>query len=207
MVFVGGSKLRSRPHQVAAGGYLLVTLIYCWGAALWGPGENADPDAPLGAGYAALMIVYVTTSWLGGTLHTIYLQLRVAKLEPEPRRLLPAPHSADPAVAAAVWRAGRRDEARRLFIENPAMAWELRIGRPDIERRQYNDGGLVDVNHVPATWLAYALQIPQPLADEIVAARGRHHGFSSPEELIVHCDGMTPERLAMIGDFLVFRPR
>ena len=105
-----------------------------------------------------------------------------------------------------MWRASRREEARRLLAGSPAKAWELRIGRPDIEGSQYNDGGLVDVNHVPADWLAYALQIPQTLANEIVAIRTRHHGFSSPDELIVHCDGMTPERLAMIGDFLIFRP-
>jgi hypothetical protein len=33
------------------------------------------------------------------------------------------------------------------------MAWELRIGRPDLPR-VYDDGGLIDVNHVPPQVLA-----------------------------------------------------
>jgi hypothetical protein len=86
------------------------------------------------------------------------------------------------------------------------MAWELRIGRPDIKNREYDDGGLVDVNHVPAAWLAYALQISPPPAEESIRARTVHEGLTSPEELILYCPGMTDDRLAMIRDLLVFRP-
>ena len=43
--------------------------------------------------------------------------------------------------------------ARRLQQDNPVLAQELKIGRPDLPRG-YDDGGLVDVNHVPAAILA-----------------------------------------------------
>ena len=46
-----------------------------------------------------------------------------------------------------------RREARRLQQDNPVLAQELKIGRPDLPRG-YDDGGLVDVNHVPAAILA-----------------------------------------------------
>ena len=39
-----------------------------------------------------------------------------------------------------------REKARELAAADPGLAKELRIGRPDLPR-QYNDGGLVDVDH------------------------------------------------------------
>jgi hypothetical protein len=206
-VFLGGWKLKSRPHLYAAGAYLLTNVFYFCGAVVAAPADTTGPDAPLGVGFGIVMVVFLTVAWLGGTLHTVFLQLLVARFAAEPVTAPTMPHSPDPAIAAATWRAGRRAEARQLLRSNPGMAWELRIGRPDIEGRQYDDGGLVDVNHVPSGWLAYALQLPQALADEIATARLRHQGFSTPEELVIYCAGMTPAQLAMIRDFLVFRPR
>ncbi|WP_430783531.1 ComEA family DNA-binding protein [Actinoplanes sp. G11-F43] len=113
----------------------------------------------------------------------------------------------DPALARAQWRAERREEARKLQAAQPSMAAELMIGRPDMPGRQYDDGGLVDVNHVPAEHLARHLHIDRPLADEIVAVRDLHHGLSSPDELIVYCDSLTPEKLATFRDRLIFIPR
>ncbi|MBL7255376.1 hypothetical protein [Paractinoplanes lichenicola] len=192
MVFTGGYKLKSRAHMAAAVAYLVVTVGFACGAGLTAPD---DPSADRGTAYDLAMAAFLLIVWLGGTLHTVFLQLKVAKQVPPP-----------PAVAAAAWRVQRREEARELVRSNPGMAWELRIGRPDIEGRQYDDGGLVDVNHMPAAWLAYSLQIPQPLADEIALQRGLRQGFTSPDELVVYCAGMTPERMAMIRDLLLFRP-
>ncbi|SDT78672.1 hypothetical protein SAMN04489716_8469 [Actinoplanes derwentensis] len=113
----------------------------------------------------------------------------------------------DPALARARWRAGRREEARKLQATQPSMAAELMIGRPDMPGRQYDDGGLVDVNHVPAEHLARHLHIDRPLADEIIAVRDVHNGLSTPEELIVYCAALTPEKLATFRDRLIFIPR
>ncbi|MFD0523534.1 hypothetical protein [Paractinoplanes durhamensis] len=167
MVFLGGSKLGSRAHMWSAGAYLLADASCFVGLLL-----PYAPDGQIPPASTALILLYLAVAWLGGTLHTLYLQQRVARRDP--------PRLPDPAVAAAAWRANRRTEARQLLTTNPATALDLRIGRPDITGRQYDDGGLVDVNHVPPAWLAQALQIPQPLADEIAAARMQHDGFSSP---------------------------
>lgn len=206
-VFLGGWQLKSRPHQWAAAGYLITDVAYCFSGILTAPAQGAGSSASLSVGGSIAVATFLAIAWVGGTLHTVALQFMVAKTAAAPVPAQPLMHhSSDPAVAAAMWRASRRAEARELLRTNPGMAWELRIGRPDIEGRQYDDGGLVDVNHLPATWLAYALQIPQAIADEIAAARALHHGFGSPDELIVYCQTMTPDRLAMIRDFLVIRP-
>jgi hypothetical protein len=52
------------------------------------------------------------------------------------------------ALAAAKDKLERRKEARHLAATNPALARDLKIGRPDLPR-DYDDGGLVDVNNVP----------------------------------------------------------
>jgi hypothetical protein len=49
-----------------------------------------------------------------------------------------------------------RREARKLCQDSPVLAQELTIGRPD-PPRDYDDGGLVDVNRVPAAVLASRL--------------------------------------------------
>lgn len=113
----------------------------------------------------------------------------------------------DPALARAQWRAARRDEARKLQSAQPSMAAELMIGRPDLPGRQYDDGGLVDINHVPAEHLVRHLHIERPLADEIVTVREVHHGLSSPDELVVYCDSLSPEKLDTFRDRLIFIPR
>lgn len=113
----------------------------------------------------------------------------------------------DPALAQAQWRLARRAEARHLQATQPSIAAELMIGRPDLPGRQYDDGGLVDVNHAPAEWLMRMLSIERPLAERIVEARELHNGFTTPEELIVYCEGLTPAKLEQFRDRLLFVPR
>jgi hypothetical protein len=74
-------------------------------------------------------------------------------------------------------------------------------------RPPYDDGGLVDVNSVPASTLATELALPAGLVEQIVAARERLGGLGSPDELVVYCDDMTLARLNAIRDRLVFLPR
>ncbi len=110
----------------------------------------------------------------------------------------------DPAITRARWVLERRRHARRILEEDPAMGQELRIGRPD-QPRSFDDGGLVDINHVPAHVLASALELPADVAERIVAERSLRGGFSSPEELVVFC-GVSVDRIALIRDRLVFQP-
>jgi DNA uptake protein ComE-like DNA-binding protein len=76
----------------------------------------------------------------------------------------------------------RRQQARAIVAGDPALARELRIGRPDLPR-QFNDGGLVDVNHVPNQVLVEWLGLSSAEADQVVEGRERLGGFSSAAEL------------------------
>jgi hypothetical protein len=197
MVLLGAVKLRSRRHFAAAVGYLLLLLYLFIGVQFTPDNGGTLPDLAVVPAFAI--------PWFVGTFHVLYLQLRVAEAgAPAPGPASPAA-STDPALAAAQRRLERRREARALVGENPPLAAELRIGRPDLTR-QYDDGGLVDVNHVPASVLVAELDLPQPVAASITAERERLGGFGSPDEIMVYCGGLTPDRLDLIRDRLIFVP-
>jgi hypothetical protein len=196
VVFVAALTLRARAVMLAAAGYLLLNLLYFGVAVATTDSHGGFTTTPSTATRLATY-PFLTLAWGVGTLHTVYLQWRAGH-EPE---VVAGPPS-DPDAGRAALRA----EARRLAETDPARADALQVGRPDLLGRHYDDGGLVDVNHVPAGWIALGLRIPRPLADQIVAARERHHGFRSAGELMIYCDGMTPEVLARVSDFLLFRP-
>lgn len=109
-----------------------------------------------------------------------------------PGRAVPRPGGVDPAIGEALERRQRRAEARRIMERDPALARELRIGRPDLPR-QFDDGGLVDVNHVPATTLATLPGFTPELADRVVRVRDEHQGFTFVQELEAYAN--LPEGL------------
>jgi hypothetical protein len=114
----------------------------------------------------------------------------------------PAPWPQDPAIAAALRGRQRREEARQLAARDPSLARELRIGRPDLPR-QYDDGGLIDVNHAPVPVLARGLGLSEADAARLAQARDHVGGFSSPEEIIAFSD-LSPAVVDGIRDHLVF---
>lgn len=108
----------------------------------------------------------------------------------------------DVQVAAARERLRRRAEARRLVRADPRLALELGIGRPDLTR-QFDDGGLVDVNHAPARSLCDALGLDLGTAERIVRTRSELGGFASVDELSVTLD-LHPAQLDSVADRLLF---
>jgi DNA uptake protein ComE-like DNA-binding protein len=95
-----------------------------------------------------------------------------------------------------------RDKARELAAADPGLAKELRIGRPDLPR-QYNDGGLVDVNHAPAEALTLLPGITPELAEKIERVRAEAGGFMSAEELSAVA-GLPPSLTGDVADYAVF---
>jgi hypothetical protein len=106
---------------------------------------------------------------------------------PSPGRAVPRRGGVDPAIGEALERRQRRAEARQILERDPALARDLRIGRPDLPRK-FDDGGLVDVNHVPATILATLPGFTPELADHVVRVRDEHRGFAFVEELEAYTD-------------------
>jgi len=106
------------------------------------------------------------------------------------------------AVAVAKSRIERREEARHLVRSDPALARDLKIGRPDLPR-DYDDGGLVDVNHVPGPVLATGLGLAPTEVTDVLAARDRLGRFSSADELCAYTQ-LSPDRVDEIRDLMLF---
>lgn len=87
---------------------------------------------------------------------------------------------------------------------NPRLADELGIGRPDL-RRNFNDGGLLDVNHVRESYLPHLPGVNQDLAARIVGHRQSVGGFHTAGDLEVTFD-VKPEPPDEERDFMIFQP-
>jgi hypothetical protein len=113
----------------------------------------------------------------------------------------PRQHNKD-AIAEAKDRIERRKDARRLAETDPALARDLHIGRPDVPR-DYDDGGLVDVNHVPGAVLAADLGLTPDEVTDVIAARDKLGKFTSADELCAYTD-LSPDRVDELRDLMIF---
>lgn len=153
-----------------------------------GPVEPAEVSDPPGWAAALLFGLVVVP-----TAHALAVRKRVFE-----------PRSQDPAIAAALNARRRREEARAIAAGDVELARELRIGRPDLPR-QFDDGGLVDLNHVPAPVIVDLLGLSQADAVQVIDARDRIGGFSSAEEVIAYTD-LSPTVVDGLRERLVFLP-
>ncbi|MEV5720068.1 hypothetical protein AB0L41_39810 [Amycolatopsis mediterranei] len=88
----------------------------------------------------------------------------------------------DPALAAALAARERRAEARKLALSDPLIARDLRVGRPDLQRN-YDDGGLVDLNNAPAAVIGAVCGLDATTTEAIVEIRTAVGGFSTVDDV------------------------
>jgi Helix-hairpin-helix motif len=142
------------------------------------------------------LLVFVLT-WTVSTVHALVARPRI----------YPPANARDQmnqrVVEMARHRRGLREAAREVVREDPVLARELRIGRPDLLPRAYDDGGLIDVNHVPPEVLSRLPGLTYEMVDRIMQVRTRSGGFVSAEELAVHCD-LPPSVLPEIAEYAMF---
>ncbi|MFE0106648.1 hypothetical protein [Streptomyces sp. NPDC059009] len=133
--------------------------------------------------------------WFCGLVHTVvaFLMLRDGTTVKDTNRQ---------ALQGAVAREARRREARAMLAGNPAVARDLRIGRPDLPRT-YDDGGLVDVNAVSAAVLVEHVGWTAHDAEELVRVRQRLGRFAGPAEVIAYTE-LSPDQVDAARDLLVF---
>ena len=96
-----------------------------------------------------------------------------------------------------------REKARRMVAKKPQLADELGIGRPDLYR-EYDDGGLIDVNHVPEGYLLHLPGVDKELAHRIVEMRNGVGGFTSVGDLEITLD-LEPGSLNRAKGLILFR--
>jgi hypothetical protein len=171
----------------------LVAAFYTIVWAVVGPAgvlaQNPDANEAV-AGLSQLGLV------VAATMHAFLLRDRVFPPSPPPAL------TGEPVVAAALAARQRREQARAIATGDPALARELCIGRPDLPR-QFDDGGLVDVNHVPVQVLVDRLGLSPVEAGRVVETRDRLGGFSSPAELAVYAE-LPEATVEAVRDRLLF---
>ena len=183
-------KLRTWTLWAAAALYTAAEIVW-WSATMTVTDEPVDPaelsDPPGWIFLVLLGLIVVPTA------HAFAVRGRVF-----------APRPQDPALVAALQARQRRQEARAIATRDVYLARELRIGRPDLPR-QFDDGGLVDLNHAPVPVMVQLLGLSEVDAAKVVEARDRIGGFSSAEEVIAYTE-LSPSLVDGIRERLVFLP-
>jgi hypothetical protein len=184
-----GLRLRYRNFTVIGAAYGAGTCVCL---ALLNQSTSSNTWEAVLGGMIALTLAGVGTAHAFVVRHEILgeiLNLRLRTRHDDPER-------------QAVERINRREYARELMRSDPLLAYELRIGRPDLPR-SFDDGGLVDVNHASATAIAYLPDITVELASRIVADRDSVGGFSSVDDMSVIL-GCPPQMFDRLRDYLVY---
>jgi len=166
------------------------------------------------AGYLAASITVLVLMSIGGptdavaaTAGTLTIALMSAGAVHAFFAFRPVPEAAgslasEQAVTTARARMYRRRQARELAERTPALARDLKIGRPDLPH-DYDDGGLVDVNQVPGDVFVSCLGLTPAESSAVITARDQLGKFSSPEELSVYAQ-LPPDRVDALRDWMLF---
>lgn len=188
-------KLQRRNLWFWAGGLILGNVIG-WMLVATGPDRAVDPEAATTVGQA-LGTLLIVAMGAAGTVHALRMRGEVFAL---PLAASPTP-AIDPAIVDSLAARKRRAESVALCEKDPALGRDLLIGRPD-RTRPYDDGGLVDINHVPEEVLVTHLGLTQEQAHRVVEARDYVEGFSSPADLL-GLAGLPPKQYDEIRDRIV----
>jgi hypothetical protein len=168
-------------------------------AALYGVGVIGGAAAIVsGDGDATLLgMLRIVLTWAVSSVHALAAR----------PRLYPPADTRDQLNQRAVDEARRRralrEAARQIVRDDPVLARELRIGRPDLLPRSFDDGGLIDVNHVPPEVLSRLPGLTYEMVDRIMRLRTENGGFVSVEELAVHAD-LPPSIVAELSEYALF---
>lgn len=167
-------------------------MIFGWVALLTSPEDLSGPWDDLG-------IVALLVSTVGGSVHGGVLGFTWRNM---PGR---APFGdqppARPAPPHVLVQQDRREQARQLLANHPAIARQLHIGRPDLPRA-FDDGGLIDVNSVPAQVLATLPGVTPEAAQRIVVDRQLRGELRTIDELISR-QLLPPYVVHMLRDELI----
>jgi hypothetical protein len=134
---------------------------------------------------------------LGGVLWLTAMVVAtvIAVIHRKPRTQLPG-------TVQELARRRMREQYRDLIKRDQSLALNINVGRPGLPR-EYDDGGLLDLNHVSAGELTRFGSIPPDEAQRIVETRERIGRLSSIEELGVYA-GLSDSTVARLRETAVF---
>lgn len=178
--------------------YLILAVAEITFASLGGDGPNPTPAQNAFSSACGFLALFLMG---GGAIHT-WVAFRPALAYSAVPALPASPEPEDKPLETAMLARQHRIDAQRIVEVDPALARDLRIGRPDLAR-VYDDGGLVDVNHVSADLLVSVLNWTPDEAADVVVTRESLGGFSSAAELIAYT-ALDPGRVDGVADLIVF---
>ena len=149
--------------------------------------EELGDDATGAAGIAL---------YVGGVLHSLlerpgWVRRMAGELTP----------SAEDAARA---RLEERRRSKRLAAEDPVLAIEMGLGRPDVPGADH--GGVVDVNHATVDGIAEIPCVDRDLAERIARTRDELNGFASAAELATTLD-LPPHLYDDLDRHTIYLPR
>ena len=185
--------------SLAAGLGVATMLVFVLGS-LAPTDETGAATGPLSALSTLLAIgllvagIVLALRWRG-TLFPPVVSNRIAMLN---ATLVPAP------VAQAQARRALRQQYRDLALRDPALAREIGVGRPHLGR-ELDDGGLLDLNSVPAETLVRVAELTEEQAAEVVRLRTERQGLTTVDELVVYGQ-LPPMVVDHLREYAVFLP-
>ena len=112
-------------------------------------------------------------------------------------------HPEDARLDAARDRLAQHEKALTLAREDPRLAVEAGVGRPDVPGAF--DGGVVDINHAPVEVIACLPNFDADLARSLVKTREEIDGFASLDDLGIVLD-LPGNQVERLRDYVVFLP-
>jgi hypothetical protein len=149
--------------------------------------------------YTSLVMVGSTRSpladiGLGIFLACIVVATVVAAINRNPRAALPG-------TEEELARRREREQYRNLVRRDPSLARTMAVGRPDLSR-SFSDGGLLDLNSIPAAALSRCGALPMEEAQQIVDAR-QYARLASLDDVLARCRLSEPT-IARLRETAVF---
>jgi hypothetical protein len=189
---VAVAKRRTPLTLVGLVAYSVLTLTWFGLAGTFGAEAPGWVDA---IAYTALLLVTVVA-----TVHLMVIRPQVWA-----RRTAPDVLVARASGPEAVDRARRlRRQARATAEADPMLAKRLAIGRPDLPR-QFDDGGLIDLNHAPEHVLTSLPGVSAASARQIRDRVERSGPFQSLGEVLLVVE-ISPTFEHHLREYVVFIP-
>jgi hypothetical protein len=198
-----GTKLHDNSLRRRAALYGVLAMICAVLTGLTPTDPEGNPHGVIGGLLSTVATVLAVTITAAACVQLRPVRRAVYRLTERSRLVQPG---TDPAVTRALAARNRREEARALAERDPMLARDLHIGRPDLPR-EYDDGGLVDLNSTPAGVLMSVCGLSSEVAERLVATRQLFPaGFSSIDEVLVYAELSGPE-VDVLRDRGVLVPR
>lgn len=173
---------RGRMQKLAAA-LALAALV---GFVLIGTAPTDAEGSPTGAGSDAGVTILFVTMAVGLAIILVYKKPQIAL----------------PGTESVLVRRHSRERYRELVEKDRPLARSMHVGRPDVAR-DYDDGGLLDINSVPAQALSAHGGLSHVEATKIVEVRGQLGRYVNMDELLAYVD--LPETTAnRLRDLAVF---